>query len=70
MPITELTNDTSMDEKNKLNRSVSLNRSTEDIVQENLIQKIHRRIANKEFWFSLEFFPPRTSNGAANLISK
>lgn len=40
------------------------------MVEETLIEKINRRIASKEFWFSLEFFPPRTANGAANLISK
>jgi hypothetical protein len=37
---------------------------------ENLIEKINRMIANKETWFSLEFFPPKTVNGASNLISK
>lgn len=37
---------------------------------ESLIQKIQKRIANKQFWFSLEFFPPKTVNGATNLISK
>ena len=37
---------------------------------ESLISKIQRRIANKQQWFSLEFFPPKTVNGAANLISK
>jgi hypothetical protein len=35
-----------------------------------LIDKINRNIANNEKWFSLEFFPPRTEQGAANLISK
>ena len=71
MPITEPLNDNkASNDKLTLNRSISLNRSTEDVVQENLIEKINRRIANNEFWFSLEFFPPRTANGAANLISK
>lgn len=37
---------------------------------ESLIQKIQKRIANKQHWFSLEFFPPKTVNGAANLIAK
>lgn len=37
---------------------------------ESLIQKIQKRIANKQHWFSLEFFPPKTVNGASNLISK
>ena len=33
-----------------------------------LTEKIHKRIANNERWFSLEFFPARTPNGAVNLI--
>lgn len=37
---------------------------------ESLIQKIQKRIANNQQWFSLEFFPPKTVNGAANLIAK
>ena len=37
---------------------------------ESLIDKINRMIANNETWFSLEFFPPKTVNGASNLISK
>lgn len=54
------------------NRSNSLKRisSFDVMVEETLIEKINRRIASKEFWFSLEFFPPRTANGAANLIAK
>lgn len=39
-------------------------------VYESLIQKIQKKIANKQHWFSLEFFPPKTVNGAANLIAK
>lgn len=39
-------------------------------VYESLIDKIKKRIENKQTWFSLEFFPPKTVNGAANLISK
>lgn len=35
-----------------------------------LIEKINERIRNNQTWFSLEFFPPKTINGAANLISK
>ena len=35
-----------------------------------LIDKIHERIRNNKLWFSLEFFPPKTVNGAANLIAK
>ena len=35
-----------------------------------LIDKINHRIRNNQTWFSLEFFPPKTINGAANLISK
>ncbi|RNA39112.1 methylenetetrahydrofolate reductase isoform X2 [Brachionus plicatilis] len=37
---------------------------------ESLIDKIKKKIENKETWFSLEFFPPKTVNGASNLISK
>ncbi|CAF3698522.1 unnamed protein product [Rotaria socialis] len=33
-----------------------------------LTEKIHERIANNDRWYSLEFFPPRTASGAANLI--
>ncbi|CAF1900997.1 unnamed protein product [Rotaria magnacalcarata] len=33
-----------------------------------LAEKIQERISNHERWFSLEFFPPTTSNAAANLI--
>ncbi|XP_071477155.1 methylenetetrahydrofolate reductase (NADPH)-like, partial [Diadema antillarum] len=35
-----------------------------------LSDKISCRIANKERWFSLEFFPPRTSSGAVNLVAR
>lgn len=35
-----------------------------------LIEKIHQKIAANEKFFSLEFFPPRTPNGAVNLIAK
>ena len=33
-----------------------------------LTEKIEKRIANNDRWYSLEFFPPRTPSGAANLI--
>jgi hypothetical protein len=33
-----------------------------------LIEKIQKRIVNNDRWFSLEFFPPRTPSGAANLV--
>ena len=33
-----------------------------------LTDKINKRIANNDRWYSLEFFPPRTASGAANLI--
>lgn len=35
-----------------------------------LIEKINQKIVAKEKFFSLEFFPPRTPNGAVNLIAK
>lgn len=33
-----------------------------------LVEKIQNNIQNKQRWFSLEFFPPRTASGAANLL--
>ena len=35
-----------------------------------LIEKVNHRIASKDPFFSLEFFPPRTPNGAVNLVGK
>eukprot|EP00794_Sanderia_malayensis_P015454 gene15454-17038_t len=35
-----------------------------------LIKRINDKISKKEVFFSLEFFPPRTPNGAVNLIAK
>ncbi|KAK3735397.1 hypothetical protein QZH41_013389 [Actinostola sp. cb2023] len=35
-----------------------------------LIEKLNNKIANNEKFFSLEFFPPRTPNGAVNLLGK
>lgn len=35
-----------------------------------LIEKINKKIEEKEPFFSLEFFPPKTPNGAVNLIAK
>ncbi|KAK7482502.1 hypothetical protein BaRGS_00026213 [Batillaria attramentaria] len=35
-----------------------------------LIDRIHRRQTSGDKFFSLEFFPPRTNNGAVNLISR
>ena len=37
---------------------------------ERLIDRIHRRKASGDKFFSLEFFPPRTASGAVNLISR
>ena len=51
-----------------LNRQQSLDNCVK--TGERLIEKIKRRIENNELWFSLEFFPPKTVNGASNLISK
>lgn len=48
----------------------SMSHSSDEGMEDSLIEKIKKRISNREFWFSLEFFPPRTANGAANLISK
>jgi len=35
-----------------------------------LLDRIKKRIEDKEPFFSLEFFPPKTPNGAVNLIAK
>ena len=35
-----------------------------------LIDKIRWNINHNETWFSLEFFPPRTSAGAVNLVNR
>ena len=37
---------------------------------QSLSNKINDRIANKQKFFSLEFFPPRTPNGAVNLLAR
>jgi hypothetical protein len=50
--------------------SPSLAAMANSAVYESLISKMHKRIVNKQQWFSLEFFPPKTANGAANLITK
>jgi Methylenetetrahydrofolate reductase len=35
-----------------------------------LVQSIRRRVESGDLFFSLEFFPPRTKAGAANLLSR
>lgn len=35
-----------------------------------LRRRVEERISSKDPWFSLEFFPPRTEKGAANLIGR
>ncbi|XP_030661816.1 methylenetetrahydrofolate reductase isoform X2 [Nomascus leucogenys] len=37
---------------------------------ERLREKMRRRLESGDKWFSLEFFPPRTAEGAVNLISR
>ncbi|XP_074236160.1 methylenetetrahydrofolate reductase (NADPH) isoform X4 [Saimiri boliviensis] len=37
---------------------------------ERLLEKMRRRMESGDKWFSLEFFPPRTAEGAVNLISR
>lgn len=37
---------------------------------ERLQEKMRRRMESGDKWFSLEFFPPRTAEGAANLIAR
>lgn len=56
--------------KNQMAYERSMSHSSDEGMEDSLIEKIKKRISNREFWFSLEFFPPRTANGAANLISK
>ena len=41
-----------------------------DTFDSSLIDKIQSRIASKDKFFSLEFFPPRTKSGAINLMSR
>ena len=41
-----------------------------DSSEQSLIEKIHSRIENGEKFFSLEFFPPRTKEGAVNLLAR
>ena len=54
----------------KLNQCEKTCNKSNTKTSERLIDRINKKIANKENWFSLEFFPPKTINGAANLISK
>ncbi len=35
-----------------------------------LIEKINKLIENKDPFFSLEFFPPKTANGVANFLAR
>lgn len=46
--------------------------SNDDVLNkcQSLSDKIKERIQNKESFFSLEFFPPRTPNGAVNLVAR
>lgn len=37
--------------------------------RERLTEKMRRRMESGDKWFSLEFFPPRLTEGAASLIS-
>ena len=37
---------------------------------ERLREKMRHRMDSGDKWFSLEFFPPRTAEGAVNLISR
>ena len=41
-----------------------------DLSEQSLIEKIHSKIDNGEKFFSLEFFPPRTKEGAVNLLAR
>jgi len=42
----------------------------DDSETESLIEKINSKIENHEKFFSLEFFPPRTKEGAVNLLAR
>ena len=48
----------------------STGNSSNGIRVPSLIDKLNERIQNDVKFFSLEFFPPRTPNGAVNLISR
>ena len=52
---------------NRQNKADNLD-SAEQYVS--LARRINEKIRNEEKFFSLEFFPPRTPNGAVNLISR
>ena len=43
--------------------------SLQSVKYVSLAEKLENRIASGDRWFSLEFFPPRTANGAVNLIA-
>jgi hypothetical protein len=60
----------SLAEFNQLECIQSDKKNEKIFIAESLIDKINKNIANNQLWFSLEFFPPKTINGAANLISK
>ena len=42
----------------------------EKLPKQSLTAKIHSRVESKDKFFSLEYFPPRTPNGAVNLIAR
>lgn len=62
-PVMEVINDIENNSKSSTPYSVPSTPLT-------LIEKLHQKIASNEKFFSLEFFPPRTPNGAVNLLGK
>ena len=60
----------SSDESNCVERQSHSPVDYDDTETESLIDKINSRIENHEKFFSLEFFPPRTKEGAVNLLAR
>jgi len=54
--------------QNKENKMEIENGGTENYIS--LTDRINQKIKDEEKFFSLEFFPPRTPNGAVNLIAR
>lgn len=63
-------NGTTHDPQNEQNRSSPTPAVMPDYEYIPLTERMDKRIKSGDPWFSLEFFPPRTNNGAVNLISR
>ena len=63
-PYCEMTEDGDQIQRTKKQQSLPTYKYTR------LIENIQHHIQGGDKFFSLEFFPPRTANGAANLIGR